>query len=156
LDRWAGSAGAVRVPPGGAKKSQGIKGPAPNGSTLCSLAFAPQTENRSIRSKGFTMPRPSTPKTKAIATGRVLHDPKRLRDREESPSQRAARDSSGVDDSAQKTAWNTFRDQLPWLNRSHRSLTEIAATNLKLPSHTPTLRKADSCLGHPLISWLLT
>jgi hypothetical protein len=28
----------------------------------------------------------------------------------------------------QKTAWTTFRDELPWLNRSHRSLTEIAAT----------------------------
>jgi hypothetical protein len=36
-----------------------------------------------------------------------------------SPITRAARDSSGVDDSAQKTAWNTFRDELPWLNRSH-------------------------------------
>jgi hypothetical protein len=25
-------------------------------------------------------------------------------------------------------AWDTFRDELPWLNRSHRALVEIAAT----------------------------
>jgi hypothetical protein len=28
----------------------------------------------------------------------------------------------------QKTAWETFSDELPWLNHSHRSLVEIAST----------------------------
>jgi hypothetical protein len=27
-----------------------------------------------------------------------------------------------------KLAWNTFRDELPWLNKSHRALVEIAAS----------------------------
>ena len=34
------------------------------------------------------MPRRRTPKTKAIATGRVLHDPKRFKDRDEPSAQR--------------------------------------------------------------------
>jgi hypothetical protein len=28
----------------------------------------------------------------------------------------------------QKTAWETFSDELPWLNHSHRALVEIAST----------------------------
>ncbi len=75
------------------------------------------------------MPRPRVPKTKAITTGRVLHDPKRFRDRVEPTSQGPLGEApKWFKTQSQLDAWNTFRDELPWLDRSHRSLIEIAAT----------------------------
>jgi hypothetical protein len=35
---------------------------------------------------------------------------------------------SDTEKSKSITAWNTFRDEIPWLNSSHRGLVEIAAT----------------------------
>jgi hypothetical protein len=61
------------------------------------------------------MPRPRTPKTKAIATGRVLHDPKRFQDRDEPASQGPLGIAPAWMTQHQKTAWTTFRDELPWL-----------------------------------------
>ena len=75
------------------------------------------------------MPRPRVPKTKAITTGRVLHDPKRFRARVEPTSQGPLGEApKWFKTQSQLDAWNTFRDELPWLDRSHRSLIEIAAT----------------------------
>jgi hypothetical protein len=74
------------------------------------------------------MARPRVPLIKAQITGRTKHDPQRFKDRTEpvvnsplgAPPQWMTID--------QKEAWNTFRTELSWLNKSHRSLVEIAST----------------------------
>jgi hypothetical protein len=74
------------------------------------------------------MPRPRTPLAKAIATGRVLHDKKRFKDRREPPSQGPlGKPPKWIKRPTQIEAWNTFADELPWLNRSHRAIVAIAS-----------------------------
>jgi hypothetical protein len=69
-----------------------------------------------------------TPTAKAIATGRVLHDPKRFQNRKEPeftgelgppPAWMKLKD--------QRESWETFRAEIPWLQKSHRALVGIAA-----------------------------
>src|SRR3979411_1667100 len=74
------------------------------------------------------MPRPRTPKIKAEITGRVMHDPQRFRNRNEPNVVGRLGDAPTWMSHEQKTAWETFSDDLPWLNHSHRSLVEIAST----------------------------
>jgi hypothetical protein len=75
------------------------------------------------------MPRARTPKAKAVATGRVLHDPKRFEGRNEPTVDRPLGDPpSYMKTDAQIEAWNAFADELGgWLNRSHRALVGIAS-----------------------------
>jgi hypothetical protein len=74
------------------------------------------------------MPRPRTPLVKAKATGRVLHDPKRFKNRKEPPSQGPlGKPPKWMKSATQIEAWSTFADELPWLNHSHRALAGIAS-----------------------------
>ncbi len=68
------------------------------------------------------MPRPRTPKLKAEITGRVMHDPQRFRNRNEPISKGPLGNAPKWMSHEQKTAWETFSDELPWLNHSHRAL----------------------------------
>ena len=73
------------------------------------------------------MPRARTPKVKAVATGRVLHDPKRFAGRNEPIVDRPLGEPpSYMKTPAQIEAWASFSEELPWLNRSHRALVSIA------------------------------
>ena len=65
---------------------------------------------------------------KAVATGRVLHDPKRFQNRREpkvdnplGPPPKWMKNPSAV------LAWQELALELPWLNQSHRALVGIAA-----------------------------
>jgi hypothetical protein len=62
------------------------------------------------------------------ATGRILHDPKRFKGRVEP----IVKDPLGkppkcMKKASQREAWETFADELPWLNKSHRSIVGIAS-----------------------------
>jgi hypothetical protein len=75
------------------------------------------------------MARPRVPLIKAEVTGRTTRNPKRFKDRKEPSSQGPLGEApKWFKTQRQLDAWNTFRDELPWLDRSHRSLIEIAAT----------------------------
>jgi hypothetical protein len=55
---------------------------------------------------------------KAIATGRVLHDPKRFANRNEPESNGPLGPPPAWLKKPAADAWNAFDDELPWLNRS--------------------------------------
>ncbi len=78
------------------------------------------------------MPRPRTPKAKARATGRDKVNPARFEGRNEPVVKEPLGDPpkwmKDTDSSKAATAWAIIRDEIPWLNSSHRSLVEIAAT----------------------------
>ena len=78
------------------------------------------------------MPRPRVPKAKARATGRTSRDPARFEGRNEPIVVTALGDApswiTDTDRCKALTAWNTIRDEIPWLNSSHRGLVEIAAS----------------------------
>jgi hypothetical protein len=75
------------------------------------------------------MARPRVPLIKAEVTGCTTRNPKRFKDRKEPSSQGPLGEApKWFKTQSQLGAWNTFRDELPWLDRSHRSLIEIAAT----------------------------
>jgi hypothetical protein len=74
------------------------------------------------------MARPRTPLAKALATGRVLHDPKRFAGRNEPVSNGPLGNApKWMVKKHQLEAWQTFADELPWLNKSHRTLVGIAS-----------------------------
>jgi hypothetical protein len=74
------------------------------------------------------MPRPRVPLAKAKATGRTLHDPQRFRNRIEPASGGPlGTPPNWMKNVSQREAWETFADELPWLNRSHRALVSIAS-----------------------------
>lgn len=78
------------------------------------------------------MARPRTPKQRAKATGRDQHDKGRFDGRNEPEVAAPLGDApdwiTDSEKSMSLTAWNTIRDEIPWLNSSHRGLVEIAAT----------------------------
>jgi hypothetical protein len=75
------------------------------------------------------MHRPRTPKLKAEITGRIMHDPQRFRSRSEPTSKGPlGNPPKWMVNKGQLEAWQTFAAELPWLNRSHRALVEIAST----------------------------
>ncbi|WP_082077131.1 hypothetical protein [Bradyrhizobium sp. LTSPM299] len=69
-----------------------------------------------------------TPLAKAIATGRVLHDPKRFANRKEPESTGPLGPPPAWLKEPAADAWESFADELPWLNRSHRCIVGIAST----------------------------
>jgi hypothetical protein len=78
--------------------------------------------------KDIFMPRPRIPLIKAQTTGRTLRNPQRFKDRKDPPSPGAlGSPPKWFKTDAQKEAWNTFADELPWLNKSHRALVSIAS-----------------------------
>jgi hypothetical protein len=77
--------------------------------------------------KGLHMARSRVPMAKAIATGRVLHDRKRFANRKEPESTGPLGPPPAWLKTPAADAWESFSDELPWLNRSHRCLTAIAS-----------------------------
>jgi hypothetical protein len=73
------------------------------------------------------MARPRVPQARAIATGRVLHDPKRFKNRKEPESTGPLGNApKWMTNKEQIDSWDTFRVEIPWLNKSHRCLTAIS------------------------------
>src|SRR5947209_1030831 len=73
------------------------------------------------------MPRARTPKVKAVATGRVLHDPKRFRERiEPEVTTPLGTPPKWLKKTGEREAWATLTGELPWLNGSHRTLVALA------------------------------
>ena len=73
------------------------------------------------------MARPRVPRAKALATGRVQHDPKRFANRKEPESTGPlGPPPAWMTNKDQRESWETFRSDVPWLNKSHRCLTGIA------------------------------
>lgn len=72
------------------------------------------------------MGNPRTPMARAIATGRAQHDPKRF-NRKEPPSTGPLGPAPGWLNQTQRESWDSFRAEVPWLNKSHRCLTAIAS-----------------------------
>ena len=74
------------------------------------------------------MARPRIPLEKAILTGRVAHDPKRFAGRKEPPSAGPLGDPpTWMKKQEQIEAWRALGRDLPWLNKSNRAITGIAA-----------------------------
>jgi len=88
---------------------------------------------------------------KAIATGRVLHDPKRFLGRNEPASTGPLGPPPAWLKKAAADAWEAFDDELPWLNRSHRCIVGIASiARAELASgcaDTKMLNLLRQCLG---------
>lgn len=81
-----------------------------------------------IRKVISLMPRPRVPLIKAETTGRTLRNPKRFKDRKEPIGLGPlGAPPKFLKTPSQKEAWNTFSDELPWLNKSHRALVSIAS-----------------------------
>jgi hypothetical protein len=74
------------------------------------------------------MARPRVPLIKAQITGRTKHDPQRFKERTEPVANGPLGEAPKWMQDPEREAWNVFRDELPWLNNSHRSLLEIAST----------------------------
>jgi hypothetical protein len=69
-----------------------------------------------------------TPLAKAKATGRTLHDPARFKNRKEpKPTGPLGPPPKWMKNPNQREAWQTFGDELPWLNSFHRTLVAIAS-----------------------------
>jgi hypothetical protein len=74
------------------------------------------------------MPRRRTPMAKAKVTGQDKNHASRFKNRKE-PAVTAplGKPPKWMKKATQLEAWQTFADELPWLNHSHRSLVEIAS-----------------------------
>lgn len=76
----------------------------------------------------FSMPRPRVPLIKAHTTGRTIRNPKRFADRKEPTGLGPlGAPPKWLKTPSKQEAWNTFADDLPWLNKSHRTLVGIAS-----------------------------
>jgi hypothetical protein len=75
------------------------------------------------------MPRPRTPKAKAKATGQDSGTNKKRFEEREEPlvSSPLGEPPRWMKKASQIEAWHTLADELPWLNKSHRSIVGIAA-----------------------------
>jgi hypothetical protein len=75
------------------------------------------------------MPRPRTPLAKAKATGQDVGTHKASFEDRKEPIVTAplGKPPKWMKKATQLEAWQTFADELPWLNHSHRSLVEIAS-----------------------------
>lgn len=72
------------------------------------------------------MPRPLTPRLKAAMTGADKRNPKRFLGRTEPATVPLGGPSSWMQ-GKQNVAWQMFRDELPWLRESDRTIVEIAS-----------------------------
>jgi hypothetical protein len=80
-----------------------------------------------IKFKELQMPRARTPKAKAVATGRVLHDPKRFRERTEPTIDTPlGKPPTWLKKNGEREAWATLSAEIPWLNSSNRTLVALA------------------------------
>jgi len=75
----------------------------------------------------INMPRPRTPLAKAKATGQDIIHATRFKNRKE-PASLGPLGAPPIwmKKKDQRDSWETFRDEIPWLNKSHRCLTVIA------------------------------
>ena len=64
---------------------------------------------------------------RAIATGRTVHDAKRFRGRTEPKPNGPLGPAPGWLKRAQRESWDSFSDEVPWLNKSHHCITAIAS-----------------------------
>ena len=70
------------------------------------------------------MARPRIPTLKAKLEGRDIKNPKRYKNN--APTAAALGDPPDWMNDSQAIAWHGFEAEIPWLNRSHRCLVEIA------------------------------
>lgn len=77
------------------------------------------------------MPRPRTPKAKAKATGQdELHKP-RFKSRAEPEVDSPLGDPpKWLKKASEREAWETLREEYPWLNKSHRTHVALACVTL--------------------------
>jgi hypothetical protein len=69
-----------------------------------------------------------TPLAKAKATGQILNHATRFKGRNEPPANGPlGNPPAWMKKKEQIEAWETFEDDLPWLNKSHRALVGIAS-----------------------------
>ncbi|MEJ0015701.1 MAG: hypothetical protein WDN25_03895 [Acetobacteraceae bacterium] len=73
------------------------------------------------------MPAPRTPRAKAKVAGSDVKNPQRYRARKDPAAAPLGSPPTWMDE-LQGRVWRTFAGELPWLNRSHRALLEIAVT----------------------------
>jgi hypothetical protein len=74
------------------------------------------------------MPRARTPLAKAKATGQTLNHATRYKNRKEPKSNGPlGPPPKWMKNPSQREAWQTFADELPWLNSFHRTLVAIAS-----------------------------
>jgi hypothetical protein len=71
--------------------------------------------------------RPRTPLGKAVATGRVVNNPGRFRDRKEPKGNSALGDAPDHLNPLECACWAAFARELPWLKESDRALAEVAS-----------------------------
>ena len=72
------------------------------------------------------MARPRLPVAKAEVSGAAIVHPERHRNRK-APRARPIGEPFARMTEVQKEAWDQFRDELPWLNSTHRALLEVAS-----------------------------
>ena len=72
------------------------------------------------------MARPRVPKAKAKATGQDVQHAPRFEPRKEPKVTDTVGDPPGPFKEWAIKAWNQFKDEIPWLNKSHRAVLEIA------------------------------
>lgn len=72
------------------------------------------------------MARPRLPKAKAEVSGAALINAGRFKDRISPRGTRALGEAYKNMSAGQVEAWKEFRDELPWLNSSHRALLQLA------------------------------
>ena len=72
------------------------------------------------------MSRPRLPAAKAEVAGSAIIHAGRFADRKAPKGTRALGEPYAKMTDVQKEAWAEFRDELPWLNNSHRALLHIA------------------------------
>ena len=72
------------------------------------------------------MPRARTPLAKAKAAGADIIHPERFKDRKGPKKARAVGEPYAGMTESEKRAWVEYRDELPWLTSSHRTLLRLA------------------------------
>jgi hypothetical protein len=97
--------------------------------THAQLRFRPPHQiSIHFSTKDIFMPRPRVPLLKAQTTGRVLRNPKRFKDRAEPPSGGPlGKPPKWLSKPHEREAWETLSNDLPWLNKSHRTLVALAS-----------------------------
>ena len=73
------------------------------------------------------MARPRIPSARAAVEGRDRHDPQRFRNRPAPVFAEIGAPPSWMSID-QRQIWDVFISELPWLNKTHRSLLEVAVT----------------------------
>ena len=72
------------------------------------------------------MANPRLPASKAAVSGAAIKNPQRHKGRKTPKGVRAVGEPYTAMTDDQKQAWRDFRDELPWLNGSHRALLQLA------------------------------